>query len=145
MGMKSKMAENGPNIIIGGLVIQVLFFGFFMISSAVFHMRMHRDPTPYSLSIPLRWSEIIYVLYAASLLILVRSIFRLIEYAQGNDGYLISHEVFLYIFDALLMFATMLVFHVVHPSELNVWLKGKGMYTRGIKVQKFVGSGEVFS
>ncbi|KAI9038220.1 RTA1 domain-containing protein [Aspergillus affinis] len=145
MGMKSKMAQNGPNIIIGGLVIQVLFFGFFMISSAVFHVRMHRDPTPYSLSIPLRWTEIIYVLYAASLLILVRSIFRLIEYAQGNDGYLISHEVFLYIFDALLMFATMLVFHVVHPSELNVWLQGKGVYTRGIKVQKFAGSGETFS
>lgn len=58
------------------------------------------------------------VLYASSILILVRSIFRLIEYAQGNDGYLISHEVFMYVFDAMLMFFTMVVMSIYHPSEL---------------------------
>lgn len=44
----------------------------------------------------------------------------------GNDGYLISHEVFLYIFDALLMFLVMVIFAVVHPSEINAQLRGPG-------------------
>lgn len=53
--------------------------------------------------------------------------FRLIEYAQGNDGYIVSHEVFLYLFDAVLMLATMMVFAWIHPSEVNALLKpGKG-------------------
>jgi hypothetical protein len=60
--------------------------------------------------------------------------FRLIEYAQGNDGYLISHEVFLYIFDAVLIFATMVLFAVVHPSEIDALVKGGG----GKSVRKLV-------
>lgn len=44
----------------------------------------------------------------------------------GNDGYLISHEAFLYIFDALLMFFVMVIFAVVHPSEINAELRGPG-------------------
>jgi hypothetical protein len=49
------------------------------------------------------------VLYVVSLLILVRSVFGLIEYAGGSDGYLISHELFLYIFDALLVLGVLVV------------------------------------
>lgn len=45
---------------------------------------------------------------------------------SGNDGYLISHEAYLYIFDALLMFIVMLIFAVVHPSEVNAQLRGPG-------------------
>jgi hypothetical protein len=44
----------------------------------------------------------------------------------GNDGYLISHEVYLYIFDALLMFFVMVIFAIVHPSEINAELRGPG-------------------
>ena len=34
----------------------------------------------------------------------------MVEYIQGNDGYLISHEAFLYGFDAVLMFLSMISF-----------------------------------
>lgn len=59
-----------------------------------------------------------HVLYFASLLILVRSVVRVVEYIQGNTGYILSHEVFLYIFDATLMFIAIAVFNFVHPSQL---------------------------
>lgn len=52
------------------------------------------------------------------MLIMVRSLFRAIEYLQGFDGYLLNHEVYLYIFDALLMFITMVLFNLVHPVEI---------------------------
>jgi hypothetical protein len=44
----------------------------------------------------------------------------------GNAGYLISHEVYLYIFDALLMFFVMVIFAIVYPSEINAELGGPG-------------------
>lgn len=46
------------------------------------------------------------------------------EYAQGHTGHLLQHEWFLYVFDACLMFGVMVVFNVVHPSEVNALLKG---------------------
>ena len=58
------------------------------------------------------------VLFAASLLIMVRSIFRVAEYLQGFDGYLLSHEAYLYIFDGLLMWLNMLLFNWLHPAEI---------------------------
>jgi len=42
-----------------------------------------------------------------------------IEYVQGNAGYLISHEVFLYIFDTLLMEAVMLIFLIWYVDQLE--------------------------
>lgn len=58
---------------------------------------------------------------------MVRSIYRVAEYVQGRGGYLQSKELFLYLFDAVLMVATMAIIGVVHPSEINTWLKeGRG-------------------
>ena len=53
---------------------------------------------------------VIVTLSTCSVLIFIRSIVRLIEYLQGNDGFVISHEAFLYTLDGLLMWITMLVF-----------------------------------
>ncbi|KAF2684556.1 RTA1 like protein [Lentithecium fluviatile CBS 122367] len=125
--------HTGEKIIIGGLVVQLLFFGFFVVTGATFHMRMKRHPTTKILSESLPWERQLYALYGASVLILVRSLFRLIEYAQGNDGYLISHEVFLYVFDAVLMFGVMAWLAWIHPSEITARLgQGKGRAVRRV-------------
>jgi hypothetical protein len=49
---------------------------------------------------------------------IVRSIVRAVEYLQGQGGFVISHEVFIYLFDALPMFLVMLLFAVIHPGRL---------------------------
>lgn len=117
---------SGEHIIIGGLVVQILFFSLFMVVSVVFHTRMVRYPTSRVVERDLRWQRNLYALYAGSLFILVRSVFRLAEYAEGNNGYLISHEWFLYVFDGCLMLGTMCIFAWFHPSEINAMLKGNG-------------------
>ena len=73
--------------------------------------------------IGLSWRKHLNTLYAASALILIRSVFRVIEFKQGNDGYLLGYEVFLYIFDATLMLGVMALFHVVHPKEVSEVLR----------------------
>lgn len=73
-----------------------------------------------------------WALYGSSILILVRSIFRVVEYLQGWDGYLLRNEAFIYVFDALLMWLVMVIFVVVHPSEVNCLLgRGRVMTTKG--------------
>ena len=114
----------GETIIEIGLGIQVAVFGFFIITAAVFHMRMNKVPTSKVLGTTIPWKKHMWTLYIASLLILIRSLFRLIEYGMGNDGYLLRHEVFLYVFDGFLMLAVMVVFAWIHPSEIYAMLKG---------------------
>ena len=120
-GKTSKAIETGEHIVIGGLALQIVFFGFFILVGALFDFRLNRDPTVRSQEVP--WKRHIKTLYAASVLILIRSIFRIVEYQQGFDGYLLDHEVFLYIFDAVLMLGTMVLFNAVHPSEISTLLR----------------------
>ena len=120
-GKTKKAIDLGQNIVVGGLVVQILFFGFFIVVAAMFHLRINKNPTSESRDVP--WKRHINTLYAASILILVRSIFRVVEYKQGNDGYLLGHEVFLYIFDAILMLGVMVSFNLIHPSEISILLR----------------------
>ena len=117
----------GEHITIGGLAVQLVFFSVFIVASTIFHYRIRQNSTEKSSKELTRssrvqhrtsWEIVMTGLYVASILILVRSIFRLIEYAQGNSGYLISHEAFLYVFDSMLMFFTMVAMSVFHPSRV---------------------------
>lgn len=113
------MYELGEKVIIAGLFVQIVVFGFFVVTSVLFHIRMIRNPTRIALVGTVPWLRYLTILYVTSALILVRSIFRVIEYLQGNSGYLISHEIYLYIFDAVLMAATMAVFAMWYVEQLD--------------------------
>jgi magnesium-transporting ATPase (P-type) len=118
----------GSNIVIGGLVVQLLFFGFFVVVAAIFHFRITKSPTTKSTNDrqmtsgqgwrQRNWTTVLIALYVVSALILIRSIFRLVEYKYGFNGYIMTHEVFGYIFDALLMFIAMVVMNVYHPAVI---------------------------
>ena len=110
--------QKGEHIIIGGLFIQIIGFGTFVIVTALFHRRILRYPTNASRTVSQPWHIYLWILYCASALIFVRSIFRTIEYIQGYDGSLQSTETFLYVFDATLMFSAVVVFNVYHPGRI---------------------------
>lgn len=135
----SSSKETGNNVIIAGLFVQIVFFCFFLCSALVFQSRISKYPTSQSEVRYIPWRKHMYALHASSFLILVRSIFRVIEYIEGQDGYLLQNEVFLYIFDALLMFSVLVIFIVIHPSEINCLLgKGKVMTSKaGLSLSEF--------
>lgn len=112
--------EIGDKIIIVGLFVQIVFFSFFMITSLVCHRRLACASNLTASQDIIQWRRHLYVLYITSIIILVRSVFRVIEYVQGRDGYLISHEIFIYVFDALLMATVMLVFFIWYIGDLVV-------------------------
>ncbi|KAJ5673434.1 hypothetical protein N7507_002561 [Penicillium longicatenatum] len=111
----------GQWIIVAGLCVQLLFFGAFIITSMLFHVKIGRSPTQEAENSKINgfsrdWRGLLFALYTASVLILIRSVYRVIEFAEGNNGYVISHEVFLYVFDATMMFLVMVVMNAFHPS-----------------------------
>lgn len=117
----SKNKDNvkmGELVIVGGLALQIIFFGFFVIVTFVFHRRINANPTRKSMSLVIPWRSLLYVLYTSSTLILIRSVYRVIEYAMGSDGELLAKEVYLYIFDGLLMGGVAVSFNWFHPSRV---------------------------
>lgn len=109
--------DTGSKIIIVGLFVQLIFFGFFLVVAVNFHLRIRRSPTGRSRG-GIHWEKQMKLLYATGFLIMVRSVFRAVEYLQGFDGYLLSREFYLYIFDALLMVVVMILFNIFHPVEI---------------------------
>lgn len=110
----------GENIILGGLFIQIAIFAIFAVIAAVFHYRYRKyhslePPSIHSQS----WQKVMVMLYVVSVLIMVRSVFRVIEYIMGHDGYLLKNEWTLYVFDAVLMFAAMVAFAWQFPGHLQ--------------------------
>ncbi|KAF3355489.1 hypothetical protein VdG1_06901 [Verticillium dahliae VDG1] len=121
----------GEKIIIAGLFAQIVVFGFFVVTSVLFHRRMNAQPPNGAWAAKVPWRRYLWVLYATSAVILVRSVFRVVEYLQGNGGYLISREIFLYVFDALLMALCMLIFAVWYVGHLEKKQKRKGRRCHG--------------
>ena len=103
-----------------------------------FHVGMIKVPTSRAQS-TVPWRKHLNILYAASVLIMIRSIFRVVEYLQGFSGYLLSHEVYLYIFDAILMLFVMVILNVFHPSEVVALVNGGKAAKNGWKMERIVG------
>jgi hypothetical protein len=111
----------GNSIVIAGLAIQVISFGLFIVTAVVFQYRINIFPTPESynnLEVP--WKKNLNGLYAMSILVIIRSVFRVVEYSMGYDGYPLTHEWTLYIFDSTPMFFVMVIFYFYYPSNLRL-------------------------
>lgn len=107
----------------GGLGIQILFFGLFIITTALFHIRITKNPTARSFSVTGSWQQHIMALYATGALILIRSVFRMIEFGLGYDSVLMKHEAYLLALDGALMFIVAATFVWWHPYKALVGYK----------------------
>ncbi|KAE8443881.1 hypothetical protein EG329_001290 [Mollisiaceae sp. DMI_Dod_QoI] len=109
----------GQGVVVGGLFIQIVMFGLFALTAVIFQSRIRANPTPESYSAEIPWKQSLHMLYAVSALIMIRSIFRVVEYLMGQNGYPLKHEWTLYIFDSVLMFAVTVIFYIGYPDELE--------------------------
>lgn len=111
-GDPQKMAL-GANIVLAGLGVGLAFFITFL--ALLFRLQyLNRDAPP---ALKERYSRLLLVMQIGSFLILARSAFRLAEYSQGYTGYLMTHEVYSYCLDSLLMLFVMLLFNWAHPGR----------------------------
>ncbi|OAR01179.1 hypothetical protein LLEC1_03860 [Akanthomyces lecanii] len=109
--------STGQNIIIAELIFQILIFGIFCVVAFSFHSRFTRNGLVNCyLDIP--WNSVLVMLYATSGLVMLRNIFRVVEYAMGQDGYLLSNEWCVYVFDGVPMFLAVVLFAARYPNRL---------------------------
>jgi hypothetical protein len=113
------LGSYGKAMVILGLVIQVLSFALFMVTSVIFHKRVLNDFTLKASTMDIPWVRIMKLLYLIGILILARSVFRLVEYAQGTEGYAMTHEWTLYTFDGVPMVVSAVTMVVWFPSTLQ--------------------------
>lgn len=115
------IVSTGKKIVVAGLFAQLIFFGLFVVVGVIFHVRVSKAPTRLCFERP--WQKHLIGLYIVSALILVRSVVRVVEYLQGYSGYIMSHEVFLYVFDASIMFIAMVSMNWIHPGEVARYVR----------------------
>jgi hypothetical protein len=120
MMAQESMANMGKYIMLGGLFAQLMFFGFFLIVSLIFWKRMRSSPARHTTpSYGKRtWMALLKLLFAAAALIIFRCGFRIIESNQGHTGYLASHELYIYLFDAAPMFIVQAMFNFIHAGDV---------------------------
>ena len=127
MGTKKlKLAMAGEKIIIAGLALQLATFVAFVIVAADFHIRMNRkvrNASATSISTSgNEWRKMLMILHTVSSLIMLRCIFRQVEYSMGNSSYLNAHEWCLYVFDTIPMVLVLMLMLVLQPTK---YLSGK--------------------
>ncbi|CAG5166856.1 uncharacterized protein ALTATR162_LOCUS6988 [Alternaria atra] len=127
IGTNARFAEG---IVITGLLIQVIMFALFAVAAVIFRNRIRSRPTPESYDTDIPWRRTLWVLFIVSFLIMIRSVCRVVEYAMGNDGYLLRHEWAMYIFDSVPMFAVTVLYYLWYPTiliDIGVELQSSGM------------------
>lgn len=116
----------GIHIYMGGIGLQELFVLIFGALTIHLHRRMvqmenyggldNEKTTRGSVS----WRWLFAALYAALILITIRIIFRLCQYARGTDptNPVLTQEAYEYVLDATPMFLALLILNVIHPGRV---------------------------
>ncbi len=113
------LIELSRKIIFGGLLVQLVALLFFCYMTWHTSRAIGREePKIFAADAGVSWKNHFRAIFLTASLVQVRSLIRAVEYGQGEDGFIISHEVFIYLFDAALMFLVMVVFLLIHPSRL---------------------------
>ncbi|RKK65418.1 hypothetical protein BFJ69_g16299 [Fusarium oxysporum] len=117
---KAENADLGKKILLVGLFAQLFFFGFFLVIAIIFDRRMVKSAK--LSSVPQHgkhgWRKLLMLLLVASVIIIARCVYRMIEVGGGHDGYLMTHEWAMYVFDGTPMMIVQALFHFVHAGDV---------------------------
>lgn len=112
-------AATGNKIVIAGLILQVILFIGFIICCLVFHLRYKAHLAENDVVSDVAWRSCLHMLYWTSMMVLVRNVFRVVEYAMDKEGYLQQYEWPTLVFDSVLMLLVMIAFYIWYPSNLQ--------------------------
>ncbi|KAI6130982.1 RTA1 like protein-domain-containing protein [Pisolithus croceorrhizus] len=107
----------GVTMVLVGLAIQTVPFALFILLCLRVYKRIRAGEISLSSE---TWGPIVLALLFSSALIMLRCIYRIVEYAQGSGGYLMTHELWLYLLDALPLFIGVIVYIPFWPSKYLV-------------------------
>ncbi|KAI0386241.1 RTA1-domain-containing protein [Hypomontagnella monticulosa] len=125
----------GKDVALAGLTLQIVAFGLFTIIAARFHFTSQRFEARLqsrlenadrgrsvyvkgsSRKINPQWRRLLYAINASCVLILIRSVFRVVEFAEGPTGTVMQQEWFMYVLDTLPIFLVVVSFCLIFPGS----------------------------
>lgn len=131
---KNKL-KTGKDVALIGVSVQIAAFGLFSIIAGRFHFtskrfkadldrRLQKIPGEKMVTIPgskrkfrPRWELLLYIVNISCALILIRSIYREIEFAEGKTGYSSTHEWVQYAFDTIPMVLLVFIYGFFPPGR----------------------------
>ncbi|GIZ48396.1 hypothetical protein CKM354_001145800 [Cercospora kikuchii] len=116
----SKIQDIGQKVVVVGLVFQIVVFVAFIWIVCVFFQRCRQQAGADGL----KWKRFIIALLAGSVCIVLRNLVVGIKHAQGGAGFVASHEVFAYLFEAVPIFIAVCLLLVYQPGRLQRSMKG---------------------
>ncbi|KAJ7643540.1 RTA1 like protein-domain-containing protein [Roridomyces roridus] len=136
----------GTKVSMVGLGLQLVSFLFFTLLLIVWGWRIksrfpnlwhaaHQDRTPFKIlkkDPSSNWRLLFWTMCFTCVGILIRSGFRIAEFAGGYNGYLAEHEGYFYLFDSLALWVTMSLYCFVWPPRfLEPHTDGSGIKMAG--------------
>ena len=106
----------GQIIYMAGMGTQEGFLICFSILVATFHRRMLQRQNTRSTD----WRWLIYLIEADIILITLRIVYHLVQFATGVDSPVAHEESLFYVLDALPMFVAIALFDIYHPGRALV-------------------------
>ncbi|KAH8886437.1 putative RTA1 domain protein [Thozetella sp. PMI_491] len=121
MADDSNTSQMGVNIMIAGLIFQVVALSVFGAVCCDFALRVRRrqewlNDSFTHLRAKFVFKGFLFALVAATVLIFVRSVFRVAELWQGFNGYLANHELTFMIFEGPMIILACAFLTVFHPG-----------------------------
>lgn len=104
-------ANNGRNLILVGLFVQLGFFTAFTWLLLWVHAK--KDRLGLTTLIP-KLNRVLFALYATIVLLYIRNIFRVIEFVMGYDSYVATHEEYFWVFDFAMICSCCILYTVFH-------------------------------
>ncbi|PQE31002.1 hypothetical protein CJF32_00006039 [Rutstroemia sp. NJR-2017a WRK4] len=130
--------ESGRNVALAGVSVQLACFGLFTIIAGRFNFTSKQVAKDFTRTevhemhetgqymvvdgsggkkLKRNWKALLRVVNGTCALILVRSVYRMVEFAMGSQGYVETHEWCTYIWDALVMLTCLALFNYWHPAN----------------------------
>ncbi|KAJ9427800.1 protoporphyrin uptake protein 1 [Fusarium oxysporum] len=114
---KPEDITKGRTILIIGLITQIAALSFFILNTEFLNRKLTQRARP-GPDWQVNHNKFFRILEGVTFLLIIRSVVRSVEFLQGSDGFIITHEIFIYLFDATLVSIAMIVLLVVHPGQL---------------------------
>ncbi|KAL5511880.1 hypothetical protein ACEPAH_5098 [Sanghuangporus vaninii] len=108
-------ADVGRVILLIGIIVQSLSYVMFYFLFIHSHRTFCKDNKFDEYNFPWR---LMHVLHVSSVSIIIRATYRVVELAEGNDGYLITHEVFFYVLDTIPLFFATAIYVFFWPGQM---------------------------
>ncbi|KAN0003921.1 hypothetical protein ACTFIZ_010074 [Dictyostelium cf. discoideum] len=115
-GTNPSMGNIGKGVMLASLSLALASFTVFFFTIVYLHIKVRQNKSEQDKS----WRRIFIALYFSGFLIVLRSIYRVVEYAGGHHSKIMLNEPLFYGLDTLPIFLMMSIWIPFHPGFINL-------------------------